>query len=129
MTTSKHTIIALSISSLYFNDFPSWIKDGRTKQAYYTACTGRYLESSANHLSNLESFWLADVVELLAPYPCDSKTLDNGVVQTRWYNNKAKEYNSIIAMTRGSNPDIVIASHRFITKHLRIFPNANIHAI
>lgn len=127
MTTSKHTIIALSISSLYFNDFPSWIKDGRTKQAYYTACTGKYLESSANHLSNLESFWLADVVELLAPYPCSSKTLDTGIIQLGWYDNKGKE--SLIAMTRSTNADIVIASHRFITKHLRIFPNANIHAI
>jgi hypothetical protein len=127
MTPSNTTIIALSISSLYFDDFPDWIKEGRRKQSYYTASTGTYLESSANHLSNLESFWLADVIELLAAYPCSSKNLDTGIIQLRWYDNKSKE--SILAMTRSSNPDIVIASQRFISKHLRIFPNANIHAI
>jgi hypothetical protein len=78
------------------------------------------MESASNKLSNLESFWLADVEESLKYYPCSYKTLDDGVVHIKWYHNKDKD--SVIAMTRNTNSTIVIAHHTFISKHLRVYP-------
>jgi hypothetical protein len=110
-------------SLLYFNDFPDWLKENRVKQSYTTASTGKYMESASNKLSNLESFWLADVEEILKYYPCSTKQIENynnNVVQTKWYHNKDKD--SVIAMTRNTASTIVIAHHTFISKHLRVYP-------
>jgi hypothetical protein len=113
-------ILALSQSSLYFRDFPDWLKENRSKQSYVTASTGKYLESASNKLSNLESFWLADVVDILNYYPSATKTFEDGATKTIWYHNKDKD--SVIAMTRTHNVNIVIAHHTFVSKHLRIYP-------
>ena len=116
-------IIMIPKSLLYFNDFPAWLKENRIKQSYTTASTGKYLESASNKLSNLESFWLLDVEKSLRYYPSITKQIENynnNAMQTKWYHNKDKD--SVIAMTRGSNPGIVIAHHTFISKHLRVYP-------